>query len=114
VNFTEHEIVLDETPTGVCSVKEETRGIGHWNSPVSDSSDYAVTVTVNEGSSLQSFTQIAAINGGPAKLQIKYTIQTISYQISSIDVMIACEHSYFVSGTFSENKGEFDWLNLFL
>jgi hypothetical protein len=74
-NFNEHEIVLDETSTGVCSVKEETRGIGQWNSSVSNSSDYAVTVTVSDGFSQQSFTQIAAINGGPAKLQIKYIIQ---------------------------------------
>jgi hypothetical protein len=88
VNFNEHEILLDETPMGVCSVKKETRGIGQWNFPVSNSSDYAVTVTVNEGSSLQSFTQIAAINGGPTKLQIKYAIQTTFFQFNWLNERI--------------------------
>lgn len=57
-------------------MKEVARGIGQVNSPVLNSSEYAVTVTVSEGSSLKNFTQIVAINNGPAKLQIKYSLET--------------------------------------
>ena len=74
IQLTGHEIMLNKETLSSCSTREISSGIVQIESPdESTTYDYALTVTVHEGSAEESFTQIASFRGnGITRLAIKY------------------------------------------
>lgn len=74
IQLTGHEIMLNKETLSSCSTREISRGIVQIEPPdESTTNDYALTVTVHEGSAEESFTQIASFRGnGITRLAIKY------------------------------------------
>eukprot|EP00105_Crassostrea_gigas_P041582 XP_019925730.1 PREDICTED: uncharacterized protein LOC105335227 [Crassostrea gigas] len=61
VQLTQTEIIINETPLSTCSFKEISHGVVQLSSGILTDYEYAVTVTVHQGSSQRTFTQIASI-----------------------------------------------------
>ncbi|XP_062621693.1 uncharacterized protein LOC134283266 [Saccostrea cucullata] len=106
VNLRGPKIILSDTSSSACSVKEVSRGVGQLASSVSEVFDYALTVTVMEGSSQNHFTQIARFKKeGSTDLQINCSLNcddkvAVSSKLALIAWCASCK---------PEHRVQFEW-----
>lgn len=72
VQLTQTEIIINERSLSTCSFKKISHGVVQLSSGILTDYEYAVTVTVHQGSSQRTFTQIASITEEGPTLAIKY------------------------------------------